>query len=65
MTEIFRRQNQRTFLAKFHSASLLGALLVFDRALVNESEMITALMGMNGILQNCCCAWDALYDTTP
>jgi hypothetical protein len=46
MKEILRRQNSRTFLAKFLPASLLGVSVgICKGALVDESGMIRTLMG--------------------
>jgi hypothetical protein len=48
MIEILRRQNQRTFLAKFLTALLLGASAgICQKALVVESRMIRTQLGMH------------------
>jgi hypothetical protein len=65
ITEILRLQNERTFLAKFLPASLLDVhAAIFQKALVNESGMITTQMGMHNRSDNGRNAWEALYDTT-
>jgi hypothetical protein len=38
---------------------------IFQRALVNESEMIRTHMGTQNRSESGRSAWDALYDTTP
>jgi hypothetical protein len=61
MTDIFRRQNEQTFLAKFIPASLLGVSVgICQRALLDESGMIITQMGEHSRSENSCSAWDAL-----
>jgi hypothetical protein len=66
MMEILRRQNQRTFLAKFLTALLLGVSAgICQKALVVESRMIITQLGMHNRREEGRSAWEALYDTTP
>jgi hypothetical protein len=66
MTEILRRLNYSTFLAKFLPDLLLGASAgIFQRALVDELEMIRTQIGMHNRSESGHSAWDALYNTTP
>jgi hypothetical protein len=37
---------------------------IFQRALADEPGMIRTQMGTHDRSENCCGAWDALYDTT-
>jgi hypothetical protein len=65
MREILRRKNYRTYLTKFLPASLLGiSTSIFQRALVDESGIITTQMGTQNKSDNGRSAWDALYDTS-
>jgi hypothetical protein len=48
----------------FHDLPLGVSAGVCQRALVDESEMISTLMRTHNRSENCRSAWDALYDTT-
>jgi hypothetical protein len=55
----------KDFLAKFFPASLLGVFAdIFQRALVDKSQMIITQMGTSSRSENGRSAWDGLYDTT-
>jgi hypothetical protein len=66
MTEILRRQNEWTLLVKFLPTSLLDvSSVICQRALADESEIISTQIGTHSRSANGRRAWDALYDTTP
>jgi len=61
MAEILRRQNLRTFLAKFLPASQLDGSLCY----VREFLLIFLHWFPLNLFIYCCSTWDAFYNTTP